>query len=152
MLFRSNTTDAGNYSVEPTIPVPAPDMRDKVAFVHSELRRVQSELAAAEARLAADEAAWEKRIGNRTNVWTVLQLTNGLSVGGATLTNLSDGSVLSTGVNPIYDTITFDAETDLKGITAVLLEALPDPSLPHNGPGRWGKTGNFILEIGRAHV
>jgi hypothetical protein len=46
----------------------------------------------------------------------------------------------------MYDTVTFDAETNLKGITAVLLETLPDPSLPHNGPGRWGKTGNFILD------
>src|SRR5262249_10527926 len=28
----------------------------------------------------------------------------------------------------------------------VLLEVLPDPSLPQNGPGRWGQTGNFILD------
>jgi len=144
--FFNNSTDAGNYSVEPTLPVPAPDVREKVDYVRGEIRRTQMELASAEARLAQDQADWEKRIGNRTNVWKTLTLTNGLSVGGATLTNLDDGSVLSTGVNPIYDTITFDAETDLKGITAVLLETLPDPSLPHNGPGRWGKTGNFILD------
>jgi hypothetical protein len=75
-----------------------------------------------------------------------LNLVNGNSVGGATLTNLADGSVLATGLNAMYDTVTFDAGTDLKGITAVLLETLPDPSLPHNGPGRWGKTGNFILD------
>src|SRR6185436_17116993 len=33
-----------------------------------------------------------------------------------------------------------------KNITAILLEVLPDPSLPKNGPGRWGQTGNFILD------
>ena len=32
------------------------------------------------------------------------------------------------------------------GLTAVLLEVLPDPSLPKKGPGRWGATGNFILD------
>src|SRR5439155_1036070 len=26
------------------------------------------------------------------------------------------------------------------------LEVLPDPSLPKSGPGRWGQTGNFILD------
>ena len=49
-------------------------------------------------------------------------------------------------MNPIYDTITIAADTDLTGITAVLLEVLPDPSLPKNGPGRWGQSGNFILD------
>src|SRR5436309_14138162 len=29
----NNTTDAGNYSVEPTLPVPAPDIHSKVDFV-----------------------------------------------------------------------------------------------------------------------
>jgi mono/diheme cytochrome c family protein len=144
--FFNNTTDAGNYSVDPTLAVPAPDIRTKVDFVRGQIARLQEELHSAEARLPEEQAAWEHRMAHRTNVWTVLNLTNGNSVGGATLTNLPDGSVLATGLNAMYDTVTFDAETKLKGITAVLLEALPDPSLPHNGPGRWGKTGNFILD------
>ena len=39
-----------------------------------------------------------------------------------------------------------DIATEMTGITAVLLEVLPDPSLPKNGPGRWGGSGNFILD------
>ncbi len=142
----NNTTDAGNYSVEPTLPVPAPDVRGKVEHLRSQIARRQEELKAAEARLPLEQAAWESRMAAKTNVWTVLNLTNLVSVGGATLTNLADGSVLATGLNAMYDTVTYEAETDLKGITAVLLEVLPDPSLPQNGPGRWGKTGNFILD------
>jgi mono/diheme cytochrome c family protein len=144
--FFNNTTDAGNYSVEPTLAVAAPDIHSKVDFVRGQVGKLEGELKLAEGRLAEEQAAWEKRMAKKTNVWRVLNLVNGNSVGGATLTNLADGSVLATGLNAMYDTVTFDAETDLKGITAVLLETLPDPSLPHNGPGRWGKTGNFILD------
>jgi len=75
-----------------------------------------------------------------------LNLTNAISTGGATFTNLPDQSVLATGVNPTYDTYQIEAETGLQNITAILLEVLPDPSLPKNGPGRWGQTGNFILD------
>jgi hypothetical protein len=52
------------------------------------------------------------------------------------LTVLPDLSVLASGENPANDTYTFVAETDLTGITGLRLEALPDPSLPNNGPGR----------------
>jgi mono/diheme cytochrome c family protein len=144
--FFNNTADGGNYSLEPMVPVPAPDVQPKVAFVRAQIAKVRNELRDAEARLAKDMAAWEKRIAGKTNIWKVLDLTNANSVGGATLTNLADGSVLATGLNAMYDTVTFDASSELKNITAVLLETLPDPSLPHNGPGRWGKTGNFILD------
>lgn len=144
--FFNNTTDAGNYSVEPTIAVPAPDIQSKVDYVRGQIRKYENELRSAEARLAEEQAAWEKRMAKKTNVWKVLNLVNANSVGGATLMNLPDGSVLATGLNAMYDTVTFDAETNLKNITAVLLETLPDPSLPHNGPGRWHKTGNFILD------
>jgi hypothetical protein len=143
--FFNNTADGGNYSVEPTLPVPAPSLQKRVDYLHAQISRTQRELVAAEAALPTEQKQWEERMTARGNVWEVLNLTNAISTGGATLTNLSDGSLLSTGLNPIYDTITVEAQTDLSGITAVLLEVLPDPSLPKNGPGRW-KEGNFILD------
>jgi hypothetical protein len=143
--FFNNTADGGNYSLEPTLPVPAPNIHGRVAYLHAELARVRQELTEAEKRLPAEQEAWEHRMSGRTNVWQVLDLTNAISTGGATLTNLPDHSLLSTGLNPIYDTITVDATTEVQGMTGVLLEVLPDPSLPRNGPGRW-KEGNFILD------
>jgi mono/diheme cytochrome c family protein len=143
--FFNNTADGGNYSVEPTIPVPAPPIQSQVAYLHARLARDQQQLAKTEKTLASEQRAWELRMAAKSQVWRVLDLTNVVSTGGATWTNLSDHSILSTGLNPIYDTITVEAETDLEGITAVLLEVLPDPSLPKNGPGRW-KEGNFILD------
>ena len=68
--------------------------------------------------------------------WTILQPDVMTSAAGATLTRLPDGSVLAGGLNPAVDTYTVEAMTDLSGITGLRLEALPDPSLPHHGPGR----------------
>jgi len=144
--FFNNSADGGNYSVDPTIPVPPPSVETRVDYLRSRLEQVRQQLAAAEAALPAEQAAWEQRLAGTGNVWSVLQLTNAVSTGGATYTNLPDQSILATGVSPIYDTITVEANTPLTRITAVRLEVLPDPSLPKGGPGRWDQTGNFILD------
>src|SRR5262249_26435127 len=83
-------------------------------------------------------------------VWTVLDPTVVRSANGATLTVQPDSSVLASGKSPDRDTYTVEAAPALRGITALRLEALPDPSLPANGPGRaWH--GNFCLtEVGLA--
>ncbi|MBI2929702.1 MAG: PSD1 domain-containing protein [Verrucomicrobia bacterium] len=144
--FFNSTADRGNYSGDPAVAVPAPPVQHKVAYLRSRLAQVKAELAAAEKNLPAEQQAWERRLAGKASVWTTLALTNAVSTGGSSFTNLPDQSILATGVSPIYDTMTVEAETDLTGITAVLLEVLPDPSLPKNGPGRWGQTGNFILD------
>lgn len=144
--FFNNTTDGGNYTVEPTVSVPAPDVTSRVKEIRSRIAMAQKELKIAEERLPIEQAEWEKHAAGKTNVWVPLQLTGAFSVGGATFTNLPDASILATGLNAIYDTVTVEAESDLQNITAILLETLPDPSLPHQGPGRWGKSGNFILD------
>ena len=66
------------------------------------------------------------------------------SQGGSTFTKLADGSVLAGGQNADFDVYTFTARTMLKGITAVRLEALADPSMVKGGPGR-AANGNFDL-------
>lgn len=77
--------------------------------------------------------------------WKVLQPIEMQSEGGALLTVQQDGSVLASGENPGEDTYRVSAGTDLQRITALRLEALPDPSLPKNGPGRSESNGNFHL-------
>ncbi len=144
--FFNNTTDGGNYNVAPTIEVPKPDLSDSQKYITNQLELTKLGLAAAEQNLPAEQKQWEKLVAKKGDVWRVLNLTNAFSNGGSSYTNLPDGSLLGFGVNPIYDTITVDADIDLTGVTAVLLEVLPDPSLPKNGPGRWGSSGNFILD------
>lgn len=144
--FFNNSTDGGNYSTAPSLEVPRPDLSETESFLKQRLDRTKRELAAAKESLANEQRSWEARVREKGEIWRVLNLTNAYSTGGSGYTNLADGSVLGIGVNPIYDTITVEAETELTGITAVLLEVLPDPSLPKNGPGRWGASGNFILD------
>ncbi len=144
--FFNNTTDGGNYNPAPTVEVPKPNLSETENYFQARLKQTKQAIADAEITLNSEQAIWEKLVANKGSIWNVLTLTNAFSNGGSSYTNMSDGSLLGKGVNPIYDTITVDADTDVEGITAVLLEVLPDPSLPHKGPGRWDKTGNFILD------
>ncbi|HVR74158.1 MAG TPA: DUF1553 domain-containing protein, partial [Planctomycetota bacterium] len=95
--------------------------------------------------LPARLAAWEKaRPPLDASVWTILDVAESKSEGGAAFTKLEDGSLLASGKNATHDTHTFVAHTEGKRITHVRLEALPDPSLVKGGPGR-AKNGNFAL-------
>ena len=78
------------------------------------------------------------------SMWTVLDPIAARSAAGVTLTKQPDGSILASGDNPLTDTYTITAKTDLTGITGIRLEALPDPSLPAGGSGR-AINGNFAL-------
>jgi tetratricopeptide (TPR) repeat protein len=96
-----------------------------------------------------ENSAWAAELADvllvDTKHWTVLKPTEMKSEGGATLALQPDGSVLASGTNPDRDVYSMVAKTDLKRITAIRLEALPHPTLPHNGPGRFPNNGNFSL-------
>ena len=77
--------------------------------------------------------------------WTVLKPHDMRSQGGATLTLQEDVSILAGGPTLDLDVYTIVARSTLKHITAIRLEVFPDPSLPHNGPGRNPRNGNFHL-------
>ena len=76
--------------------------------------------------------------------WKVLKPAEMRSQGGAKLNRLSDHSILAAGDNPSPDTYRLKAATDVKRITAIRIEALPDDGLPNRGPGR-AENGNFTL-------
>jgi hypothetical protein len=104
--------------------------------------KVVATLAEYEQTLPAKQAAWEASLG-KPLVWTPLDPSELKSAAGATLTKQDDKSVVATG--PMEkDVYTFVAPTDLKGITAIRLEAITDPSLAAGGPGR-ATNGNFVL-------
>ncbi len=84
--------------------------------------------------LAAKQAAWEQSL--RPTRWVPLSPSRVVSKKHATMNVLEDNSVLATGDKPNNDTYEVDIPSNLKGITALRLEVLPDPSLPDQGPGR----------------
>jgi len=83
--------------------------------------------------------------GDVTANWVQLTPTFATATNGATLTVQGDNSVLASGTIPITSTYTVNAFTTLTGITGFRLEALTDPSLPFQGPGRQPTNGNFVL-------
>lgn len=90
---------------------------------------------------------WEKQHPKPKPIWTILKPEAVKSKQKTTLKILPDRSVLATGENPgraeIY-TIKF--RTNLKNINGIRIEALTDPSLPKNGPGR-SPSGDFLLTL-----
>ena len=92
----------------------------------------------------AEVASWEAEQRATRIVWTPLDPSDLKSSGSATLTKQADFSVLSEGTRPAQETTTITARTDLRGITGVRLEVLPDDRLPSHGPGR-NENGNLHL-------
>ncbi|MEQ1825088.1 MAG: PSD1 and planctomycete cytochrome C domain-containing protein [Pirellula sp.] len=76
--------------------------------------------------------------------WQQLAPIDVKSTGGATLTRLEDGSYLASGTNPANDTYVVTLPFSEPSITGVLLEVMPDASLPNQSLGR-GFNGNFVL-------
>src|SRR5579862_377152 len=108
----------------------------------------------AEALLSADERAefskWrEEQRAQAANTkapqWSALEIASASSQEGAKLDAQADGSLLASGKLPDADTYTVAVRTELKHITAVRLELLPDASLPFKGPGRQTENGNLHL-------
>lgn len=109
----------------------------------AEFARLEEILRAQTPQLDAERARWEQSVLAGAS-WVPLQLVELKSDGGAAFAREPDGSVVVTGNNPATDTYRVTATSPLRGITAVRLEALPDPRLPGNGPGR-NEHGNFAL-------
>ncbi len=107
------------------------------------LLRLHPDQADAAARFA--DVLLQSRDTEATSQWDTLRPVEMTSSGGATLTGLSDGSVLASEKNPDLDVYTLTVRGSLKDITAFRLEALPHPSLPGGGCGRNPVDGTFSL-------
>ncbi len=100
-----------------------------------------------EAHLASRFETWRRRTAELAREWTVLRpvmATSSVPV----LTIEEDGSVFASSDQTKSDTYDIRFSSGLKGITALRIEALPDPRLPRNGPGRVyyeGPIGDFFL-------
>lgn len=81
--------------------------------------------------------------------WNVLKPVAMHSEVGAALTILPDQSILSGGQRPEFETYTISFVAKPSVITAIRLDALPDPSLPNNGPGRFV---NGVFELSELEV
>jgi mono/diheme cytochrome c family protein len=80
-------------------------------------------------------AAWEDSVRNDQPEWVVLHPKDEHS-GDEKHYILDDDSILAVGFAPTWHWPKFSAEVKLPKITAIRVELLTDPNLPHGGPGR----------------
>ena len=93
---------------------------------------------------ASAQRKWEGSLLAGEGAWQVLDKLDAMSDSGTTFTPQSDGSYLCGGTRPDKDVYRFTARIPAKGLAAIKLEVLTDPSLPHQGPGRQDN-GNLHL-------
>jgi hypothetical protein len=105
----------------------------------------QAALASYEATLPEVQAVWQRRVdpGCLNTGWVPLEIKTARANNLIELKKLEDGSYLASGPLTNFVDYTITAESKLEKITGVLLEVLPDESLPMFGPGR--NAGNFVL-------
>ncbi len=119
-----------NNADEPTMDVPRPE----IAKRREEIERQIAELTASlPSRFPMEEVEWQ----------TVAKSTFAAE-SGATGETLADGSVRVGGTLAETDAYTLTFESDAVGVNSLRLEALADPALPSEGPGRTPH-GNFVV-------
>ncbi len=108
----------------------------------SELDQLRQELASYEAQLNQRQLQWEQQIG-QSPVWQVLMPQQITSQVGAEFAVDSEGIIQARGKNgkDVYELV---VAAPSGSITGFRIEALPDPSLSAQGPGRAGN-GNFVV-------
>jgi mono/diheme cytochrome c family protein len=133
-----------NNDDEPTMEVPNHEQQAKRAEILAAVDKEENDLIAKDPEWKNRRAAWEQKLRSQTVAWEVLPPDSFYASLGTKFNRLADNSLLSTGSNPGISTYTVTTKTALTNITAFRLEALADPNLPHNGPGR-SANGNFVL-------
>jgi len=143
--YQVRTFGDGTRFFEASIDLPTPEQAANRKTIQAEIDRLNEQLTADTPALQRGQASWEQAMRlEAPSQWTVLTPTAVSATGGVELAVSPDGSVTAAGANPGETIYTIDAIAPLPRITAIRLEALPDPSLPKGGPGR-DPYGNFQL-------
>lgn len=130
-----------NPMANPLLSLASPEEEAMVAELRAVEAKARNEREAREREIRAAQPQWEQRVladglTMPEPAWTPF-LPDGITTHqGATMTKLPDGSVRVGGTNADGDEIVATGFTNLRGGTAILLELLPDESLPRGGPGR----------------
>jgi hypothetical protein len=130
------------WIVEPDLELAAPEVLKARDALKAETEALKKMIDTRD--LGAELATWESALASKAPRWTVLRPVQSSSAHAAVLARKKDGSLLVSGPAADKDSYSITVRTPRAGVTALRLEALPDPSLPANGPGR-SPSGNFVL-------
>ncbi len=132
----------------PILDLPSPEQEAQVAKLEAAVAAAQLRVAEAQKRLPQLQKEWETKFTAELNqgaeAWQPLVPTEVKSEGGATFARQADGSWLAAGKNPANDIYTISAPLAAGDFSGLLIEVLPDASLPNKSLGR-NSNGNFVL-------
>jgi len=142
----AGTKRGGNS--RPVLDLPTPEEEAQMAKLEAAVQTAQQHVADAQKQLPQLQKEWEKQyaaqLDQQVDAWQTLAPTVVKSAGGATFTRQEDGSWLASGKNPAHDTYTITGPLPAGSFSGLLIDVLPDDSLPNKSLGRTSN-GNFIL-------
>ena len=155
-IAESGTLQGDSKNSDPLIVVPTDEQEAELARLNVEIASAEVRVAEAAKLLPQHIAAWEPgfkaKLSEHGNVvWQTLQPKEVKSAGGASLTRQPDGSYLAGGKNPQNDVYTITGPFAAGVLSGLLLECLPDSSLPQQSLGRYAN-GNFVLSSVEAEI
>ncbi len=135
-----------NNSHEANMTVYTPEQNEIRRDVFRQIRQVENELQQSHPDWKKRLDRWEESLqAKREPKWTPLRLNfDPKTIGGQKFLLQEDGSYLAAGYAPTRFNPQATTKTKLTKITGIRLELLPDPNLPHGGPGR-SPTGTCAL-------
>jgi hypothetical protein len=136
--YESRTFGDGTRYFEGRLDLATPEQEAARKQAQAEIDRLDQQLKTITPEAREAQARWEESLRAAERSWTALPFESATATNGVTLTILPDGSALASGPNPKLTSYTALTTTNLTGIKALRVEALPDPALPKGGPGRDG--------------
>ncbi len=140
-----------NNADEPEMEVPRPELTARRTELAAQIARLEADLPnrfpQGREQLERKFHEWLEQEAARAVRWVILRPAEATS-NLPRLAVLEDDSVLASGDQSKRDLYDLTFRPDLRGVTAIRLEALPHDSLPKHGPGRVyyeGPFGDFFL-------
>ncbi|WP_395750149.1 PSD1 and planctomycete cytochrome C domain-containing protein [Prosthecobacter sp.] len=158
LAFFNNVPETGTFddksktrsgNITPVVEVTTPEQGQKLAALEAAVKNAEADLARARQSLGQLVSKWEAKVTpekmQAIQVWKRFDADSVESQGGATLSQRADGSYLVSGKVSRGDTYVIKGQLPEVETTGLLIECLPDASLPAGGPGR-GPKGAFVLD------
>ena len=143
--------EGGNLSrgnSKPFLSMPTPEQAAQIAKLDAEAKAAEARMAEAVKELPKSQAVWEQKqlamLTKPVAAWAPLTVSAVKSAGKATFTKQNDGTLLASGPNVDHDIYTITAPIVAGIFSGLLIEVLPDASLPQQSLGRFSN-GNFVL-------
>jgi hypothetical protein len=130
------------WIVEPELELATEEQARRRAALRTESDELRFQVKSRD--LEADIAAFAAETLGEAPAFTTLRPLSASATSEATLEVLEDGSLLVSGKAADKDTYTVTVNAPPAAVTAFRLEALPDASLPRQGPGRTS-SGAFVV-------